>query len=64
VGVFSCCVCETADALPGSFDAAYGVVKIHHRSVGERWKSLSGPEDLPGVGDLLGPFGWFDTLCL
>jgi hypothetical protein len=32
--------------------------------VGERWKGLSGPEDLPGVDDLLGSFRWYDALCI
>lgn len=25
---------------------------------------LAGPEDLPGVGDLLGSFRWYDALCI
>jgi hypothetical protein len=25
---------------------------------------LSGPEDLPGVDDLLGSFRWYDALCI
>jgi hypothetical protein len=32
--------------------------------VGERWKGLSGPEDLPGVDDWLGSFRWYDALCV
>jgi hypothetical protein len=32
--------------------------------VGERWKGLSEPEDLPGVDDLLGSFRWYDALCI
>jgi hypothetical protein len=32
--------------------------------MGERWKGLSGPEDLPGVDDLLGSFHWYDALCI
>jgi hypothetical protein len=36
------------------------VVSIHY----SRAKLLGAPEDLPGVCDLLGSFGWFDTLCL
>ncbi len=32
--------------------------------VGERWKGLSGPEDLPGADDLLGSFRWYDALCI
>jgi hypothetical protein len=32
--------------------------------MGERWKGLSGPEDLPGVDDLLGSFRWYDALCI
>jgi len=24
---------------------------------------MAGPEDLPGEGDLLGPFGGYDALC-
>jgi hypothetical protein len=32
--------------------------------VGERWKGLSEPEDLPGVDDLLGSFCWYDALCI
>jgi hypothetical protein len=43
----------------GSFGAAWA-----RFITGERRKGLSGPEDLPGVGDLLGPFRWFDALCI
>jgi hypothetical protein len=32
--------------------------------LGERRKGLGGPEDLPGLGDLLGPFRWFHALCI
>jgi hypothetical protein len=32
--------------------------------VGEQWKGLSGPEDLPGVDDLLGSLLWYDALCI
>jgi hypothetical protein len=32
--------------------------------VGERWKGLSRPEDLPGVDDLLGSFRWYDAFCI
>jgi hypothetical protein len=32
--------------------------------VGERWKGLSEPGDLPGVDDLLGSFRWYDALCI
>ena len=31
------------------------------KKVGEPWKGLSEPEDLPGVDDLL---GWYDALCI
>ena len=30
--------------------------------VGERRKGLRGPEDLPGVDNLLGSFRWYDAL--
>ena len=33
------------------------------KKVGEPWKGLSEPEDLPGVDDLLGSFRWYDALC-
>ena len=32
--------------------------------MGERWKGLSRPEDLPGVDDLLGSFRCYDALCI
>jgi Heterokaryon incompatibility protein (HET) len=32
--------------------------------VDEWWNGLSGPEDLPGVDDLLGSFRWYDALCI
>jgi hypothetical protein len=32
--------------------------------VGERWKGLSRPEDLPEVDDLLGSFRRYDALCI
>ena len=32
--------------------------------MGERWKGLSRPEDLPGVDDLLGSFRWYDAFCI
>jgi hypothetical protein len=36
------------------------VVSIHY----SRAKLLGAPEDLPGVCDLLGSFGWFDSPCI
>jgi hypothetical protein len=32
--------------------------------VDKRWKGLTGPEDLPGVDDLLGSFRWYNALCI
>jgi hypothetical protein len=32
--------------------------------VGEQWKGLSEPEDLPRVDDLLGSFRWYNALCV
>ena len=41
----------------------FGVLNLFFRC--ERWRGLSGPEGLPGVGNnLLGSFRWYDALCI